>query len=243
LFSYGDIDGKGIDAKLQHPLGVSFIPSNRTLIVADSYNHKLKIIQDLDQRAATCQTIPGIATNEPGGLSLSKDGFTLYVADTNNHAIKAIDMNTYTSTEIKPVLQDQDCTDDGKLQSQGLDICLYNDSGMFTLEVQLKTKNGTHFNQEAPSTWKIDLPQGWTNNSGLKGPIDGNKLSFNICYNFDSENIETEKVLIKLGIKAYLCSDKDATCTCSQSNYEISCRKDNSISKDDQLFRFPIELT
>ena len=118
MFSYGDIDGKGIDAKLQHPLGVSFIPSNKTLIVADSYNHKLKIIQDLDQRVATCQTIQGIDINEPGGLGLSKDGLTLYVADTNNHAVQAIDMNTYTSTEIKPVLQDLDCTDDGKVKSQ-----------------------------------------------------------------------------------------------------------------------------
>ena len=87
LFAYGDVDGKGIDAKLQHPLGVAFIPSTKSLIVADSYNHKLKTIQDLDQRAASCKTIEDITTNEPGGIGLSHDASILYIADTNNHIL------------------------------------------------------------------------------------------------------------------------------------------------------------
>ena len=40
LFAYGDVDGKGIDAKLQHPLGVA-VQDESTVIVADSYNHKV----------------------------------------------------------------------------------------------------------------------------------------------------------------------------------------------------------
>lgn len=39
LFAYGDVDGKGIDAKLQHPLGVAAI--GESVYVADSYNHKV----------------------------------------------------------------------------------------------------------------------------------------------------------------------------------------------------------
>lgn len=39
LFAYGDVDGKGIDAKLQHPLGVATI--GELIYVADSYNHKV----------------------------------------------------------------------------------------------------------------------------------------------------------------------------------------------------------
>ena len=42
LFAYGDKDGKGIDAKLQHPLGVAMVTSTKSLLVADSYNHKVK---------------------------------------------------------------------------------------------------------------------------------------------------------------------------------------------------------
>ena len=41
LFAYGDKDGKGIEARLQHPLGVSLASSGGPLLVADSYNHKV----------------------------------------------------------------------------------------------------------------------------------------------------------------------------------------------------------
>ncbi|CAH2323141.1 NHL repeat-containing 2 [Pelobates cultripes] len=40
LFAFGDIDGIGINAKLQHPLGVAWSPHTNLLYVADSYNHK-----------------------------------------------------------------------------------------------------------------------------------------------------------------------------------------------------------
>lgn len=43
LFAFGDIDGKGMDAKLQHPLGVSWDDGNNLLYVADSYNHKVSL--------------------------------------------------------------------------------------------------------------------------------------------------------------------------------------------------------
>lgn len=41
LFAFGDVDGKGVDAKLQHPLGVAWAPEQSLLYVADSYNHKV----------------------------------------------------------------------------------------------------------------------------------------------------------------------------------------------------------
>lgn len=41
LFAFGDVDGKGVDAKLQHPLGVAWTPEQSLLYVADSYNHKV----------------------------------------------------------------------------------------------------------------------------------------------------------------------------------------------------------
>lgn len=44
LFKFGDRDGSGTDALLQHPLAVAALPNGR-LLVADSYNHKLKVQQ------------------------------------------------------------------------------------------------------------------------------------------------------------------------------------------------------
>lgn len=43
LFAFGDVDGKGVDSKLQHPLGVAWAPEQSLLYVADSYNHKVTV--------------------------------------------------------------------------------------------------------------------------------------------------------------------------------------------------------
>lgn len=42
LFRFGDRDGSGSDALLQHPLAVS-LGADGLLYVADSYNHKIKV--------------------------------------------------------------------------------------------------------------------------------------------------------------------------------------------------------
>lgn len=109
LFKFGDVDGKGDAARLQHPLGVAtgnpegLPPSLRGLVfIADTYNHKIKMLDPatgavttlagtgkpghVDGAAATAQFF------EPGGLSVA--GSTLYVADTNNHAVRTIDLVT-----------------------------------------------------------------------------------------------------------------------------------------------------
>jgi len=98
LFEFGDRDGKGREVRLQHPLGVLFHEDK--LYVADTYNHKIKII---DPRRKTSETFlgsgrPGDADSaspkfyEPSGLAIS--GNRLYIADTNNHAIRVADLST-----------------------------------------------------------------------------------------------------------------------------------------------------
>lgn len=42
LFRFGDRDGVGTEARLQHPLAVCTLPDG-SVLVADSYNHKLKV--------------------------------------------------------------------------------------------------------------------------------------------------------------------------------------------------------
>ena len=42
LFKFGDRDGSGSEALLQHPLAVAALADGRVLL-ADSYNHKLKV--------------------------------------------------------------------------------------------------------------------------------------------------------------------------------------------------------
>lgn len=107
LFGFGDIDGTGDAVRLQHCLGVEY--AQNYLWVADTYNHKIKLI---NPHSGNCQTvlgdgIPGLQDgqgkssrfSEPSGLSLI--GSYLYVADTNNHAIRRVELDTLTVTTLQ----------------------------------------------------------------------------------------------------------------------------------------------
>jgi methionine-R-sulfoxide reductase len=95
LFAFGDRDGAGFDAKLQHPLGVAF--ADGKVYVADTYNSKIKV---LDPQSGAIKTLWGgrDTLNEPGGLSVLGD--KLFIADTNNHRIVALDLKTKTATTL-----------------------------------------------------------------------------------------------------------------------------------------------
>lgn len=97
LFEFGDTDGKGDEVRLQHPLGVAY--RDGKLYVADTYNHKIKIVDIAKQTAKTflgtgksgAKNDP-VEFSEPAGLTFA--GENLYIADTNNHLIRVVDMKT-----------------------------------------------------------------------------------------------------------------------------------------------------
>ena len=100
LFEFGDVDGPGPHARLQHPLGVDVDAG--VVYVADTYNNKIKRITiDMGEVTTIAGTGEagkrdgpgdGASFYEPGGLSVA-DG-RLYVADTNNNAVRLIDLAT-----------------------------------------------------------------------------------------------------------------------------------------------------
>lgn len=100
LFEFGDGDGRGNKARLQHCLGVEY--TQNYVWIADTYNHKIK---RLDHRTGLCMTILGDGIgghqdgvghqtrfSEPSGLSAI--GPHLFVADTNNHCIRQVELET-----------------------------------------------------------------------------------------------------------------------------------------------------
>jgi thiol-disulfide isomerase/thioredoxin len=98
LFEFGDRDGKGLEARLQHPLGVAY--HNGVLYVADTYNNKIKIVSPKDRASksflgtgkAGLEDGESARFDEPGGVSVA--GGKLYIADTNNHAVRVADLAT-----------------------------------------------------------------------------------------------------------------------------------------------------
>lgn len=100
LFDFGDRDGVGDSALLQHCLGIDW--HDGLLYVADTYNNKIKRIDPAERSSHTFlgtgeaghRDGPGETATfwEPGGVCVS-DG-QLYIADTNNHCIRVADLAT-----------------------------------------------------------------------------------------------------------------------------------------------------
>ncbi len=106
LFTFGDRDAVGAEARLQHPLGVTY--ADGVVYMTDTYNHKIK---RLDAQSGQVRTLagtgkPGLKDGaaeqaqfyEPGGLS-SAHGH-LYVADTNNHRVRVVDVEARTVSTL-----------------------------------------------------------------------------------------------------------------------------------------------
>lgn len=106
LFDFGDKDGVGKEALLQHPLGIC--AGGGQVFLADSYNHRVKT---LDLRTLEVRTLLGTGqpgfrdgsfeecqVHEPEGLAWH-DG-RLYLADTNNHVIRVADLASRTVTTL-----------------------------------------------------------------------------------------------------------------------------------------------
>jgi sugar lactone lactonase YvrE len=106
LFTFGDVDGRGREVRLQHPLGVVY--RGGKLYVADTYNNKIKRIDPGD---GTTETIAGVAKsgpdaaqatfNEPAGITAA--GEKLFVADTNQHRVRLVDLGHGNRVSTLPI--------------------------------------------------------------------------------------------------------------------------------------------
>lgn len=97
LFEFGDVDGVGDEARLQHPLGLAYHAG--IVYVADSYNQKIKRINVGKQEITTWlgtgefgKSLDPPQFFEPAGVSVA--GGKLYIADTNNHRIVVADLKS-----------------------------------------------------------------------------------------------------------------------------------------------------
>jgi thiol-disulfide isomerase/thioredoxin len=172
LFEFGDEDGQGSKARLQHPLGTSL--DDGTLYIADTYNSKIKRV-DVATNTVTSWlgSTPGWADgtepqfNEPGGLSFS-DGL-LYIADTNNHAIRVVNVATgETSTLIVKGAEKFDPPGEFRGEIVTLERIEAN-AGAASLTLDYALPDGYKVNEEAPSSLTIaggeaiaSLPNGAT---------------------------------------------------------------------------------
>nr|CAD7203643.1 unnamed protein product [Timema douglasi] len=220
LFSFGDVDGKQYEAKLQHPLGVAWSPQNKKLYVADSYNHKVKVV---DVEANTCDTLFGIGQsgdqmgpfnvvqlNEPGGLCLSPDETRLFVADTNNHSIKIVDLVKGTVEKMDIVIPaDAQILPDNQFLHHTLPIELKvsPSGGIVNLLVTMKLDKGFDLTALAPQKWIMTLPnRSWSASSCAGEYVPDMKLKIEV-----PSGPPGLAEMVYIDYKLYLCCN-DSSC-------------------------------
>jgi DNA-binding beta-propeller fold protein YncE len=92
LFDFGDRDGAGDDALLQHVEDIAWMDGS--LYVTDTYNDKIKV---LDPASRDCRALPGGAGSGAtlaGPAGISAGAGRLWVADTDAHRVVAVDPST-----------------------------------------------------------------------------------------------------------------------------------------------------
>ena len=155
LFDFGDKDGELSQARLQHPLGVTL--RDGKLIVADSYNHKLR---QIDLASGTITSIAGSGRpdelSEPGGITRSSRG--ILVADTNNNRLRILgnDGKLVTLGITKPSeLQSLVASELPNLEKITHATISFKTNTSAKLRLKFILPDGYHINQEAPSqlTW------------------------------------------------------------------------------------------
>jgi DNA-binding beta-propeller fold protein YncE len=239
LFEFGDKDGAGDDARLQHPLGV--VAHAGKVLIADTYNHKIK---QLDPESRTVRTFlgsgkPGQADGasasfyEPGGLSIAND--KLYIADTNNHAVRVVDLRTKQTTTlqikglqppasnaatetIETAADTAPNTEEIKLASQ---ILRAGSDAALVVDVQLPA--GYHLNAAAPQRYKVSIEGGaqsiafaknakGVNADSGKGGADSGKLTL-LPLRLPLRTGETGASTLRISLTLYYCRE-DNTGTC-----------------------------
>lgn len=228
LFVFGDVDGQGDRVRLQHPLGILF--HKGLLYVADTYNHKIKLI---DPEKRTCKTFlgdgrPGYRDGaqaqfyEPGGLAYA--GGKLYIADTNNHVIRVWDNKEVSTLRLTGLKSPEKRPTIGFLLPGAKEINLStqtlstNSTGELIIDLHLP--EGYHLSPLAPLLYSIDS-QG---NLVLEGEgevvrLEGPALPIRIPFKTPGEGREFP---LRLSVTFYYCrEDNQGVCIADSAVWNI----------------------
>ena len=176
LHAYGDKDGVETEAKLQHPLGVHFIPEKNVILVTDTYNHKIKVIDPFRNEifswlgSGHTKIADGATFNcsfyEPSGVSSlydeKKRDVKVYICDTNNHCIRKVyyDIGTVSTPEIRggPLCMDGECS------PEDLEDYMNKDKEIHTRSPSKQPKAGDEDIDLECKGGQCELPDDWADN-------------------------------------------------------------------------------
>lgn len=167
------MDGVGLNAKFQHPLGVAYDAINNMLYVADTYNNKIKVIDLETNKATTCKFTDYkgnvVEFNEPSGLCLSPCSGRLFICNTNHHSIDVVDLATSKLKRLSLLVNENKASQLSTLTTTKL--LVHTSGAKISLEFLLMTKAGVKFT-DAPQKWQLDtLNVQWQATSATTGAV------------------------------------------------------------------------
>lgn len=157
LFDYGNEDGTGKKAKLQHAQGVAY--ANGKLYIGDTYNHEVRAL-DLGSMAVTTLAGDGehgwsdgtghaAKFDEPTGIGFANGN--VFVADSNNHLVRVIDAaRGSVSTLALSNLSVATASGPARKSTAQLTQQLVT-PGATNLRITITAPAGYHLNSQAPS--------------------------------------------------------------------------------------------
>lgn len=236
LFTFGDVDGQGGNVRLQHVQGIALWKGK--LIIADTYNNKIKII---NPDTKTCKTLfgngkaghkDGTGTNtefnEPAGLSVL--GNTVYIADTDNQLIRKANLITHkvttlTLTNLKKLTmtgESDDMTPQNVITLKPIRV----KAGVRNLTLNIRLPKGYQFNEEATSRFIIksnntDITFNGKNKWIINKPNFPSEVRIKLVPNSNPELI--------LDVFAFYCEEtKQSFCLYKSIRYKIPLEVKNN---------------
>lgn len=239
LFAFGDKEGRGANARFQHCLAVCADEATSRIFVADSYNHRIKIVDDSGLAKDFCGSgKPGFKDGsakeamfwEPSGLALTPDGSKLFVADTNNFAVRVVDTQSgktstlqlssvpsAASTTVKPLIPNR---------RRAVEITCESVSPDGVLSISIALPKDSHFTPGTTSRFQVNIKG--DNSTGVdilaSGVIQNSTQSGTFKVDFsknksDASDVEVEAV-------TYYCTEVDDVCRVESDIFTVPLAKE-----------------
>ena len=252
LFVFGDVDGQGDEVRLQHPLGV--FNHNGLIYIADTYNHKIKVLNLLDR---TCRTFSGNGKPghidgkapqfyEPGGLSIANN--KLYVADTNNHAIRVVDMKTkeVSTLQVKGLKAEvpknmPEAEMPPFTKSLDLSLKTLKADADIQLTLNINLPKGYHLNPNAPLVYTVETGKGIQIEQGNREVrLEKPALPIKIPFKTGSEVLSTD---LKVSVSFYYCrEDNQGTCFIDAIGWRLPIKIDKDTDDTAVTLDYDVKL-
>jgi DNA-binding beta-propeller fold protein YncE len=250
LFAFGDVDGYGDAARLQHPLGLAV--DGPTLFVADTYNHRIK---QIDLASAKVESWVGtgrsgtslqpVELNEPGGIAVSAE--TLWVADTNNHRILQIDRSSKSASVLPinglspPARTRRPTQPDPAAATEVADVTVA-PSGPLMVQIQLNVPLGFKLNALTPVTWELFADDGQTLvpadsiAARDEASVSGNVAELQIPLTGKAAEAE-----LLLQVSYGYCSDMSSVCRLATASWKFKLTTEEGAEQASLQLAFPTQ--